>query len=203
MNREKTRTGLTTPVHSPTRQGVRREETEAKSRIMQGFKSSSTLAEKKMETERVMALLSDTPHILRETSKAHGNRVEDLHPMAPMLPKTSPVLGLRGMVCIIGGASRGIGHGIAVRFGMAGAKVAVLGRSDGHVVTGPGTIIDVVQQVNEVGGEGLAIQCDLQKAEQVKHAVKKIVAAWGHIDVCVNNASALYPVGLMGVDEKR
>ena len=168
-----------------------------------GVKMSETIADKRRETDRVMELLADTPQILKTTLNARGNQVDDLHPMASALPKHSPVNGLRGMVCIIGGASRGIGHGIAVKFAMSGAKVAVLGSSDGAVSTGPGTLSDVVRQIGEVGGEGLAVQCDLQHADQVQGAVERVVKQWGQIDVCVNNASALYPVGLMGVNEKR
>ena len=111
--------------------------------------------------------------------------------------------GLKNMVCVIGGASRGIGHGMAVRFAMSGAKVAVLGRSDGAVSTGPGTLSDVVRQIEAVGGEGLAVQCDLSKEEQVRQAVQTIVAKWSELDVVVNNASALFPYGLLEVDEKR
>ena len=73
------------------------------------------------------------------------------------------------MVCVIGGASRGIGQGISVRFAVGGATVCVLGRSDGKIVTGPGTLSNVVSQIDAVGGKGkgLAVQCDLSKAEQV------------------------------------
>ena len=60
-------------------------------------------------------------------------------------------------MCIIGGASRGIGQGIAVRFGRAGAKVCVLGRSDGKIVTGPGTLSNVVAQITSIGGNGAAL----------------------------------------------
>ena len=47
------------------------------------------------------------------------------------------------------------------------------------------------------------VPCDLSKPEQVADAVRKIVARFGRIDVLVNNASALYPVGVESVDEKR
>ena len=107
------------------------------------------------------------------------------------------------MVCVVSGASRGIGQGIAVRFARSGAKVCVIGRSDGLVLTGPGTLSDVVSQINAVGSEGFAVQCDLTKPAQVSEAIRKIIARFGRIDVLVNNASALYPVGLEAVDEKR
>ena len=167
------------------------------------LKITSTQEERSAETDRVMALLSDTPGILRGTQQHRGNRLEELHPVSAALPASSPVLGLRGMNCVIGGASRGIGHGMAVRFAMAGANVAVLGRSDGSVSTGPGTLHDVVRQIDQVGGRGLAVPCDLTKQEQIEAAVGRIVEEFGELDVVVNNASALFPVGLLAVDEKR
>ena len=54
-----------------------------------------------------------------------------------------------------------------MRFGKSGAKVSVMGRSEGAVSWGPGTLSDVVQQVNAVGGEGLAVPCDLSRSEQI------------------------------------
>jgi citronellol/citronellal dehydrogenase len=115
------------------------------------------------------------------------------------------VRGLNNKVCVIGGASRGIGQGMAVRFAIAGAYVCVLGRSDGKVVTGPGTLSGVVEQIDAVGGKGkgFKVQCDVQKGDQVDAAIRKIVDKFGKIDVSVNNASALYPVGVEAVDERR
>ena len=154
------------------------------------------------QSDRLDKLLSNTPGLLATTAAKPGNREADLHPCVGALPAGSPH-GLKGKVCAIGGASRGIGQGIAVRFGKAGAKVCVLGRSDGKIVTGPGTLSNVVAQVKSVGGDGLAVQCDLSKPEQVGEGIRKIIAKHGRIDVLVNNASALFPVGVEAVDEKR
>ena len=162
-----------------------------------------TLSLTNAQSDRLDKLLGDTPGQLAKTMQVKGNRLQDLHPCYPALPACSPVTGLKDFVCVIGGASRGIGQGIAVRFATSGAKVCVLGRSDGQISTGPGTLSDVVLQVNAVGGEGLAVQCDLSKPEQVPEAIAKIVKKFERIDVLVNNASALYPIGVEYVDEKR
>ena len=82
----------------------------------------TSLDERKAETERMMGLLADTPAILRGTQKHRGNRLDDLHPMHSVLPRATPVNGLKNMVCVIGGASRGIGHGMAVRFAMSAPR---------------------------------------------------------------------------------
>ena len=158
---------------------------------------------RRVQTERLKQILDDLPAHLAETASVAGNCVSDLHPAAEVLPARSVVCGLRGMTCVIGGASRGIGQGIAVRFARSGANVCVLGRSDGMVETGPGTLSAVVEQIESVGGKGLAVQCDLRHAEQVDAAVAKVVARFGSIDIVVNNASALFPFGVEGVDESR
>jgi len=155
------------------------------------------------QSDRLDSLYKNLDELYTSTCKVKGNRTEDLHQCFPVLSKKTPVLGLKGMVCVIGGASRGIGHGIAVRFGRAGAKVCVLSRSDGKVVTGPGTIGDVVRQVEEAGGEGLAVSCDVSKPASVDSAVETILGQFKCIDVVVNNASALYPYGVERIDEKR
>ena len=99
--------------------------------------------------------------------------------------------GLRRMVCVISGASRGIGQGIAVRFGKAGASVCVLGRSEGATSWGPGTLSDVVKQIHSVGGEGLAVPCDLSQPEQISKAVRTITArtTWPFLTADAGTAS--------------
>jgi citronellol/citronellal dehydrogenase len=161
---------------------------------------------KNSQSDRLDALLKDTPGILARTAAVKGNREVDLHPCIGAATEDKELRGLNGKVCVIGGASRGIGQGMAVRFAIGGAKaVCVLGRSDGKVITGPGTLSNVVGQIDTVAGKGtgLAVQCDLSKPEQVGEGIGKIIAKFGRIDVCVNNASALYPVGVEAVDERR
>ena len=153
------------------------------------------------QSERLDALLHDTPAILERTARVVGNRVEELHPASAHGLACDRLLD--GAVCVIGGASRGIGQGIAVRLARAGATVCVLGRSDGMIVTGPGTLSDVAAQVDAAGGKGVPVQCDLSKAEQVDASVRRIAREHGRVDVLVNNASALYPSGLEQVDERR
>ena len=155
------------------------------------------------QSEALGNLLNNVPRLLAQTAQVAGNRPIDLHPVLDVLPKAQSVRGLKGMVCVISGASRGLGQGIAVRFGKGGAKVAVLGRSDGKVSWGPGTLTDVVGQINNCGGEGLAVPCDMGKPSDIDKAVNAIVEKWGSIDVLVNNASAHYTMGVEQLDMKR
>ena len=181
---------------------VQAEDKDTRCQSAQPPKIGTRSLRKDTQSDRLENLLNDTPFILTRTAEVPGNREVDLHPCIGVLPPSAPY-GLAGKVCVIGGASRGIGQGIAVRFAKSAAKVCVLGRSDRQVVTGPGTLSDVVAQINCIGGEGLAVQCDLSKPDQVVSALQEIIAVRGLIDVLVNNASGHYTVGIEEVDEKR
>lgn len=67
----------------------------------------------------------------------------------------------------------------------------------------PGTIHSVAKEVEEAGGKALAIECDIRSEEQVKRAVDEAVARFGHLDVLVNNASAIWPRPILETPMKR
>jgi NAD(P)-dependent dehydrogenase (short-subunit alcohol dehydrogenase family) len=93
-------------------------------------------------------------------------------------------------IAVVTGASRGIGRGIALGLGEAGATVYVTGRS---VDTGkldedlPGTIYQTADEVTQLGGQGIAIRCDHQNDADVEAAFKRILDEQGRIDILVNN----------------
>lgn len=92
----------------------------------------------------------------------------------------------RGKVIIVTGAGSGIGREIAVSFGREGGSVAV---NDISLESAE----KVVKEVNEAGGKGLAVKADVSKGEEVREMVKKVLDAFGKVDVLVNNA-AWWPV---------
>ena len=97
---------------------------------------------------------------------------------------------LRGKVALVTGASRGVGKGIALGLGEAGAIVYITGRTveapnaDGL----PGTIGETARMVGELGGKGIAIRCDHRIDSQVEAAFARITAEQGRLDILVNNA---------------
>lgn len=92
---------------------------------------------------------------------------------------------LVGKVALITGGGTGIGRAIALAFVREGAKVAVAGRRREKLEE---TLCDV----EKLGGEGLAIVCDVAKAKDGERAVKETAKAFGQLNVLVNNAGVLH-----------
>ena len=91
----------------------------------------------------------------------------------------------------ITGASRGIGKAIALKLAANGANIVVVAKSVEENPKLGGTIYSAAEDIKAVGGQALAIQCDIRNEEQVQQAVDKAVEAFGGIDILVNNASAI------------
>lgn len=96
---------------------------------------------------------------------------------------------LKGQIAIVTGSSRGIGKGIALELGAAGATVYVTGRtlddSDSYV---PGTIGTTDDEVNRMGGKGIPVRCDHSDDAEIQALIKRVHGEQGRIDILVNNA---------------
>ena len=115
----------------------------------------------------------------------------------------SVMASLSGKTLFITGASRGIGLAIALRAARDGANVAIAAKSDVANPKLPGTIHSAAQAVNEAGGRGLALKCDIREEDQVRASVAATVHAFGGIDILVNNASAIWLRGALDTPMKR
>ncbi len=115
----------------------------------------------------------------------------------------SVMASLSGKTLFITGASRGIGLAIALRAARDGANVAIAAKSDVANPKLPGTIHSAAQAVNEAGGRGLALKCDIREEDQVRASVAATVDAFGGIDILVNNASAIWLRGALDTPMKR
>ncbi|CAM3840506.1 3-oxoacyl-[acyl-carrier-protein] reductase [Alicyclobacillus pomorum] len=89
---------------------------------------------------------------------------------------------MTGRVSIITGASRGIGRAIAVELGKGGGQVVVnyVGRVDDARET--------ARLVEQAGGRAIVEQADVSLAEDADRLVESALAAFGRLDVVVNNA---------------
>jgi len=110
---------------------------------------------------------------------------------------------LKGKTLFITGASRGIGLAIALRAAADGANVAIAAKSAVPNPKLPGTIHSAAAAVDEAGGQGLALKCDIREEDQVREAVDATVARFGGIDILVNNASAIWLRGTLDTPMKR
>lgn len=102
---------------------------------------------------------------------------------------------LQGKIAIVTGASRGIGKGIALSLGEAGATVYVTGRTGGGVAaTVPlaGTVDETAAEVTRLGGQGIAVRCDHRDDAQTEALFKKVQSEQGRLDILVNCAWAGY-----------
>ena len=110
---------------------------------------------------------------------------------------------LAGKTLFITGASRGIGLAIAKRAAKDGARIAIVAKTSDPNPKLEGTIHTAAEEIRKAGGQALPIACDIRDEEQVKRAVGEAVAAFGGIDICVNNASAISLTPVDQTDMKR
>lgn len=93
-------------------------------------------------------------------------------------------LGLKGKVAVVGGASMGIGYGIARQLAAEGALVAITARRE------PGLARAAETLRADTGAEILAVQADCRRAEDCERVVDTVVRTCGGIDILVNNDGA-------------
>ncbi|MGH8222064.1 MAG: SDR family oxidoreductase [Woeseiaceae bacterium] len=98
---------------------------------------------------------------------------------------------LQGKTLFISGASRGIGLAIGLRAARDGANVIVAAKTAEAHPKLPGTIYTAAAAIEEAGGRSLPVVCDIRDEAAVQAAVTAGVRAFGGIDICINNASAL------------
>ena len=99
-----------------------------------------------------------------------------------------PTKVLRGKVSIVTGAGRGIGKAISLGLARSGADVVLLSRSKGELET-------VASEVRSLGVSATAMECDISRPEDVKISIKEAVNQYGRVDILINNAGVLGPVG--------
>jgi citronellol/citronellal dehydrogenase len=113
------------------------------------------------------------------------------------------IVSLRARTLFITGASRGIGHAIAVRAAEDGANVVIVAKTTEPHPKLPGTIYTAAADVEAAGGKALAVPTDIRDEAQVDAAIAAAVERFGGIDIVVNNASAISLTNTMATPMKR
>jgi NAD(P)-dependent dehydrogenase (short-subunit alcohol dehydrogenase family) len=88
---------------------------------------------------------------------------------------------LSGKTAIVTGASRGIGKAIAIALGREKMRLALLARSTNQLQ-------EVVDKIQAVGGEAMAVPCDLMDSDAVASALKRVYRHFDSLDVLISNA---------------
>jgi NAD(P)-dependent dehydrogenase (short-subunit alcohol dehydrogenase family) len=88
---------------------------------------------------------------------------------------------LEGKSAIVTGGGRGIGRAMAMRFAAEGASVVLTDLDVDHAES-------VVAEIVAAGGRALAVKADAAVADDAERTVREALAAFGRIDVLVNNA---------------
>src|SRR5712692_8820646 len=111
--------------------------------------------------------------------------------------------GLAGKTLFVTGASRGIGLAIALAAAREGANIAIAAKTDAPHPKLPGTVHSAAADIEQAGGKALPLVVDVREEAAVKAAIDKTVAAFGTLDIVVNNASAIQLTRAVETDMRR
>ncbi len=96
--------------------------------------------------------------------------------------------GLEDRTALVTGAGRGIGRAIAIGLADRGARVGLLARTRSD-------LDEVFTEIRDAGGEATVLAADVRDAEQSGRALERLLSEFGPVEVLVNNAAVVWPVG--------
>ena len=91
-------------------------------------------------------------------------------------------MSLNGKHALITGSSRGIGRGIALKLAAHGVTVAI------HYHQNEAAAVDTLARVRKLGADGLVVQADVSRPEQITQMFRKVHGEFGKLDIFVSNA---------------
>jgi NADP-dependent 3-hydroxy acid dehydrogenase YdfG len=89
----------------------------------------------------------------------------------------------KGEVVVITGASAGIGRAVVEQFARRGARIGLMARDKGRLQAAK-------REVEQLGGEALALSVDVADAEAVEGAASQVEREFGPLDIWINGAMA-------------
>ena len=92
---------------------------------------------------------------------------------------------LNGKTVLLTGASGGIGRAAALRLARAGARVALMARTEAPLQA-------LASELAAAGGEALAVPGDVTRPEDCSRAMREVAGRFGGVDALVNNAGVGY-----------
>jgi NAD(P)-dependent dehydrogenase (short-subunit alcohol dehydrogenase family) len=96
-------------------------------------------------------------------------------------------IDLRNQIAVVTGGGRGIGRAIALRLASAGAKVAVVARSENEIV-------ETSRLIQQSGGEAKPFKGDVTNADAMSPIFAEIEHTFGPVSILVNNAGSIGPI---------
>lgn len=96
-------------------------------------------------------------------------------------------MSLDGKHALITGSSRGIGRGIALKLAENRVKIAI------HYYQNEPAANDTLAEVRKRGSDGLVVQADVSRPEQITHMFREVQAEFGKLDIFVSNARPEVP----------
>jgi len=112
-------------------------------------------------------------------------------------------VSLAGKTILMSGGSRGIGLAIALRAASDGANIALIAKTATPHPKLEGTIHTAAAAIEAAGGKALPIHGDVRSDEDIERAVSETLAAFGGIDIVVNNASVIDLSGSLDLTAKK
>lgn len=100
---------------------------------------------------------------------------------------------LTGSVCLVTGASSGIGAATARTLAGLGASVALVARRRNRLET-------LAAEITKLGGTALAVEADIAERAQAEAAVQYTIERFGRLDILVNNAGLMLLGPVVGAD---
>lgn len=88
-------------------------------------------------------------------------------------------MSLKGKTALVTGGARGIGKAIALKLARQGANIAIL-----DMMAAP----EAVKEIEALGVKAISVEANVTKLDTVEQAVEQVIAAFGSIDIAVNNA---------------